>query len=233
MAKNNTYEAELAEIRNKLDFVVEQLQEQQRHRREMEELKHELMHIGKEAMQAAVTELDELAPYVESEDLHDLMRNFLRNVRTLNSMMAQLQSAAELIDELKPLQKEIFAAVQEKLAELDEKGFFEFAGEALKIVDEILSNFTVEDVRLLRENITTILLTVKNMTQPDMLGALNNAVGFYKNMDIVVDKDVSFMRLFKEMRDPAVKRGMLFMLEFLKTMAANHQKTVVSKKADL
>jgi uncharacterized protein YjgD (DUF1641 family) len=233
MAKNNLYEAELAEIRNKLDFVVAQLQEQQRHRREMEELKHELMLIGKEAMQAAVTELDELAPYVESEDLYDLMKNFLRNVRTLNAMMSQLQSAAELVNELKPLQKEIFAAVQEKLGELDEKGFFEFAGETLKIVDEILSNFTVEDVRLLRENITTILLTVKNMTQPDMLGALNNAVAFYKNMDIVVDKDVSLMRLFKEMRDPAVKRGMLFMLEFLKTMAANHQQPVVSKKADL
>jgi uncharacterized protein YjgD (DUF1641 family) len=233
MAKNNLYEAELAEIRNKLDFVVAQLQEQQRHRREMEELKHELMLIGKEAMQAAVTELDELAPYVESEDLYDLMKNFLRNVRTLNAMMSQLQSAAELVNELKPLQKEIFAAVQEKLGELDEKGFFEFAGETLKIVDEILSNFTVEDVRLLRENITTILLTVKNMTQPDMLGALNNAVAFYKNMDIVVDKDVSLMRLFKEMRDPAVKRGMLFMLEFLKTMAANHQQHVVSKKADL
>jgi uncharacterized protein YjgD (DUF1641 family) len=232
MANNKSYEAELADIRNKLDFVVEQLQEQQRHRREMEELKHELTFIGKEAMQAAVTELDELAPYVESEDLHDLLRNFLRNVRTLNAMMAQLQSAAELVAELKPLQKEIFAALQEKLAELDEKGFFEFAGEALKIVDEILTNFTVDDVRLLRENITTILLTIKNMTQPEMLGALNNAVGFYKNMDIVVDKDVSFMRLFKEMKDPAVKRGMLFMLEFLKTMAANNQH-VDTQKADL
>ena len=48
---------------------------------------------------------------------------------------------------------------------------------------------------------------------------MNNAVGFYKKMDIVIDRDVSFREILRELKDPEVKRGLVFMLEFVKSMA--------------
>ena len=103
--------------------------------------------------------------------------------------------------------------------ELDQKGYFEFFNESLKIVDTVVTSFSVDDVRLLRQNITTILLTVKNMTQPAMLSTVDNALSFFKKMDISIEKEISYYQLFKELRNPETKRGIIFMLEFVKNMA--------------
>ena len=48
----------------------------------------------------------------------------------------------------------------------------------------LLLSFSPEDVKHLGDNIVTILNTIKNLTQPDMLHAINNAVTVYKNIDV-------------------------------------------------
>ena len=91
-------------------------------------------------------------------------------------------------------------------------------------------SFSVEDVRLLRENIASILLTVKSMTQPEMLSTIDNALGFFRKMDITVEKDISYFRIMKELRNPEVKQGLIFMLEFVKSMAKPNQKILTEKQ---
>ena len=91
----------------------------------------------------------------------------------------------------------------------------------MKIIDTVVTSFDTNDVKLLRENITTILLTVKSLTQPDMLSSVNNAVGFFKKMDVDVKSEVSYFSLIKQLKDPEVKRGISFMLEFVKNMAGS------------
>ena len=84
----------------------------------------------------------------------------------------------------------------------------------------LLPHFTADDVKNLGDNIVTILNTIKNLTQPDMLHAINNAVSVYKNIDVKVDEKVSFFSLLKEMNSPEVKRGLAVGLKFLKNLAA-------------
>jgi uncharacterized protein YjgD (DUF1641 family) len=55
-----------------------------------------------------------------------------------------------------------------------------------------------------------------------MLNTMNNALEFFKKMDIVIDRDISYRALYKQIKDPEVKKGMFFMLEFVKNMA--HQR---------
>jgi uncharacterized protein YjgD (DUF1641 family) len=38
-------------------------------------------------------------------------------------------------------------------------------------------------------------------------------------MDISIDKKISYYQLFKELRNPETKRGIIFMIEFIKNMA--------------
>ena len=94
-----------------------------------------------------------------------------------------------------------------------------FGRELSQVVDTIVTEFSVEDVVMLRENIVSIILTVKSMTQPEMLNSANNALGFFKKMDIDVDQDISIFQLIKKAKDPEVKKGLYFMLEFVKNMA--------------
>jgi uncharacterized protein YjgD (DUF1641 family) len=216
---NKELAKQVEEINQKLDLLTGYIHEQQRRQREFQELKDDLMTIGKDVFQTAVEELEEVSPYFESRDLIFLLKKLLRNTRNLTKAINQLENIMDFMEDAKPLGKMAFNEVLEQLTQLDRKGYFEFFKEAGQIIDTIVTSFSVEDVRLLRENIASILLTLKGLTQPEMLATVNNAVGFYKKMDIVVDKEVSYRKIIKELRDPEVKRGLAFMLEFVKNMA--------------
>ena len=72
----------------------------------------------------------------------------------------------------------------------------------------------------LGDNIVTILNTVKDLTQPDMLQTLNNALGVYRQMDIDVPEQVSLISIMKELRTPEMRRSMIFLIKFLQNLAA-------------
>ena len=217
----------LQEIHQKLDVLTEQMQVTQRRQREFEELKQDLTIIGKDMFNAAVEELEDVAPYFDTEDLVHLLKKLLRNTRNLTGLLNQLEGAEDLFRDLQPLGKQIFDEVLETLDELDKKGYFEFLRESFQIIDTVVTSFSIDDVRLLRENVTSILMTVKGMTQPEMLQTINNALSFFKKMDIQVNQPISYFRIMKEMRNPEVKQGIIFMLEFLKNMAKPNNHTIL------
>jgi len=225
---NKTIQTQLQDIQQKLDFITAQMVETQRRQNELQELKNDLTLIGKDMFNAAVEELDDVAPYFDTKDLVHLLKKLLRNTRNLTRLLGQLESAEDLFKDLQPLSKKIFDEILATLNELDQKGYFEFFRESFQILDTIVTSFSVDDVKLLRQNIVSILLTVKGMTQPEMLQTIDNALGFFRKMDIAVEKDVSYLQILKEMRNPEVKKGIIFMLEFLKNMAKpnGHKKTL-------
>ena len=87
------------------------------------------------------------------------------------------------------------------------------------VIDNVVTSFTVEDVRALGDNVVTILNTVKSLTQPDMLNAINNAVSVYTKLDIEIEGNVSYFQLFKRMNTPEMRSGMAFGIKFLKSLA--------------
>jgi len=212
-------EKEIQDIHLKLDFITEQMKEYQQRQKEMSELKNDLSLIAKDVFNAAVDELEDVAPYFDSSDLMHLLKKLLRNTKNINRLLTQMESAEDLFSDLQPLGKQIFDQLMETLNDLDKKGYFDFIRESIKIVDTVVTSFSIEDVRLLRENISSILLTVKSMTQPEMLSTIDNALGFFRKMDITVEKDISYFQIMKELKNPEVKQGMIFMLEFIKNMA--------------
>ncbi|NOZ57867.1 MAG: DUF1641 domain-containing protein [Calditrichaeota bacterium] len=216
----NDLERQLVEINRKLDFVTEQLALQQKRQREAQELKEDLGRIATDVFQTAALELDEVAHHFDASDLWHLGKKLLRNVRNLARTLDQLESANDFFQDAKPIARDAFFDLLATLDELDRKGYFAFFSELAKVLDKVVTAFSVEDVRLLGENIVTILTTVRNLTQPDMLEAINNAVSVYKNLTISVDEEISYRRLFKEFRTPEMRRGLAFGIQFLKNLAA-------------
>jgi uncharacterized protein YjgD (DUF1641 family) len=47
---------------------------------------------------------------------------------------------------------------------------------------------------------------------------VNNALTFFQKMDVVVEQKVSYWSLIKELRDPELKRGLAFVIKFMKNM---------------
>ncbi len=217
--ENKNIEKQIQEINEKLDFLTSVMRNYERRQRELQELKEDLTRIGKDVFQVATEELDEVAHHFDSSDILYLLKKLLRNTRNIIGVMDQLESAADFFKDAAPLTKDMFDELLETLAEFEKKGYFEFLKEAIKIFDTIVTSFSPEDVRELRENIASILLTVKNMTQPEMLGMMNNAVSFYRYLNVPIEGDISYWSLLKELRKPEMKRGIAFVIQFMKNMA--------------
>jgi uncharacterized protein YjgD (DUF1641 family) len=86
-------------------------------------------------------------------------------------------------------------------------------------MDQIVTNFTEEDVRQLGENVVLILQTVKEMTQPEIMQLLSSTASVMR--DEAIPEDVSMLYLLRQMRDPAVKRGLAKTLNVLRTVSEN------------
>lgn len=209
----------LESLDQKLDFVVSQMKEYERKQREIQELKEDMSMILRDLFQTASVELDEVAQNFDTRDLLHLLKKLMRNVRNLNSMLDQLESARDLIKDAAPLGKILFDETLHKLEELDKKGYFSFLKEVSQLVDTVVTSFSADDVKLLRENIVQILLTVKSITQPEMLDLVKNATSFFEKMSIIPEDNVTYLHLLKELRKPEVKRGLAFLLEFIKNIS--------------
>jgi uncharacterized protein YjgD (DUF1641 family) len=221
---------QIDEINRKLDIIVEEIELQKRHRREMEDLKEDLMRVGKDVYDSTILELEEVHDHIKTGDMLHLFKKILRNVNNITKTFEQLENFKDFIQNFAPVSRELFLDFMNKLNEYDKKGYFEFAKEFTKISDNVVTSFTVKDVKNFGDNIAAILDTIKNLTQPDMLHALNNAVNVYKNLDIEISEKVSIFSLMKELNTPEVKKGLSFGIKFLKNIAQSQEKSLTIKK---
>ncbi len=206
-------------INKKLDIILEEIALQSRHRREMEDLKDDLMRVGKDLYDTAVIEFEEVHDQIQTGDILYLGKKLLRNIKNITRTFEQLESTKDFINDFSPISRELFIDFMNKLDDFDRKGYFQFIKELTRVSDKVVTQFSVQDVKDLGENVATILNTVKSLTQPDMLQTINNAVSVYKSLDIEVSEKVSIFSLLKELNKPEMKRGLSFAIQFLKNMA--------------
>lgn len=215
----NNLQVQVDLINKKLDIILEEIELQKKYRREMEDLKDDLMRVGKDLYSTAVEELDQIHDHVNTKEILHFGKYMLRNVGTINKVIQQLESTKDFLTDAAPLIRQTIFDFMAKLDEFDRLGYFEFFKESRGIVDKAVTSFSKEDVKALGDNIVTIINTIKNLTQPDMLQALNNALGVYKKLNIEVNEKVSLISLMKEMNSPEVRKGLVFGIRFLKSLA--------------
>lgn len=206
-------------INKKLDVILAEIALQQRHRREMEDLKEDLIRVGKDLYGTAVAELDEVHDYIQTGDVLYLVKKLLRNIRNITKAFEAMENAMDFLKDVAPVSRDLFIDFMNKLDELDRKGYFQFAREFVRVGERVVTSFKPSDVEKLGDNIVTILNTVKNLTQPETLQVVNNALEVYKKLDIDVERDVSLLSLLKELNSPETKRGLAYALQFLKRVA--------------
>ncbi|MFZ1731414.1 MAG: DUF1641 domain-containing protein [Bacteroidota bacterium] len=214
-----TMQTQIDALNAKLDLILEEIEHQRRHRREMEDLKEDLMRVGHDLYKTAVEELEEMHDEVSTGDIAYLAKKLLRNVNNITRAFEQFENIRGFVEDFAPVSRQLSLDLMRQLDMADRKGYFEFGRSLIRMTDNIVTSFSAEDVQHLSENVVTILNTVKNLTQPDMLHTINNALNVYKNLDITVEGEISTMKLLRQLNSPEVRRGLAFMAEFLKNIA--------------
>ena len=215
---NQNLELQLHSIDKKLDLISEELAVVRRQREELNELKQDLTVIAKDVFNTAIVELEDIAPFVQTGDFLHLLKKILRNTRNITNVMTQFESVLDFFDDAKPISKELFNTTLEKLDEFDRKGYFQFIKELMNVADRVVEHFSKEDVKLLGDNVITILETVKGLTQPEMLTALNNAVVIYQSLDPKDAPQYSIWKVMRVLNTPEMKKGIGFVITFFKNI---------------
>jgi len=216
----------IAELNRKIDvlstqvaFLAEHAVDQQRRQREWDELKADLTPIATEAYMAAVEELTEIEPHVRLEDLLHLLKRLARNTRNIENMLDQLESLSDLIQDVTPIFNDAFIAAVTQLDQMERKGYFDAMREGLYVVDNIVETFGPEDVHQLGDNVVTILTTVKEMTQPEVMETVQNLTQTMRQVEEHPDQiDTSMFGIAKQLRDPEVRRGLALTMQMLKSV---------------
>ena len=210
---------QINEINRKLDIVLEEINSQRLKREEVQDLVSDLSIISEDVFTNTVQTLDKAGVEMDYDALSNLLIRFVRNISTFNDMFEMLESAADLMKDIGPIVNQVGIDAIDKMAEFEKKGYVAFFAEAMKIMDNVVEHFTPEDVSALADNVVTILETVKNMTQPDVLEAMNNGVVIYKSMETKDIPEYSLWKAFRAMNTPEMKRGLGFMITFMQKLS--------------
>jgi uncharacterized protein YjgD (DUF1641 family) len=226
---NNNIQEQINDINRKLDIVLDEIVAQKKTRQSIEDLTADLTIISKDVFASAVTELDNAGVEVDGEGVKLLVLKLFRHIDTLTDLFNMLESGKDLLADLTPIMQQVGLDSIHMMNDLEKKGYFDFIRQSMKIFDNIVTHFSADDVQMLADNIVTILETVKNLTQPDMLKAINNGLIVYKSIDIENTEEYSIFKALREMNSKEMRKGIGFMITFLKniskeTIIAQNQK---------
>jgi uncharacterized protein YjgD (DUF1641 family) len=210
---------QVARLGEQMEFLAEEAYAARRRRTEMEELQSDLLPIARDLYAVTVAQLEEIQAYVQLEDVLHLVKRLARNTRNLHGLLDQMESLLDLGHDLAPISKELFDQAVTLLDQLEQKGYFGFARQSLYVADRIVTAFGEEDVRLLGDNIVTILTTVKALTQPEIMRLVHNLTVAYQGAD-AQELPTGLWGLLQQMRDPQVRRGLALTMAMLKRIAA-------------
>jgi uncharacterized protein YjgD (DUF1641 family) len=216
---NEEISRQLVALDRKLDLISDEMVALRRYRLELEELKEDLTRVAKDVFQTAIEEMDEVAPFVHSGDFVHLVRNLVRNTRNFTTLTTQVEGAMDLAKDVTPLGKVLFNDLLIQLDELDRRGYFEFSRELMNVVDRVVTSYSVEDVRLLADNVVAILETVKGLTQPEMLQSINNAMMVYRKLDFDSIEEISVWKAIREINRPEMRRALGFLISFMRNLS--------------
>jgi len=218
----------LDKLEGKIDLLLEYVNQQRLNTSVVEDLASDLGIIGKDFYDTAVEELDKRQVEIDPSELTDLLISFMRNIGSFKVVMNTFEMVIDLTKEIGPIAIEVIIDFTKKLAVLEEKGYFEFVKDIGPIIDNIIMGLKPQDMKDLADNIMLILNTVKDITQPNMLKSIDNAVKMYASIETENIPSYSIWRLMKEMNSPEMKRAIGFAVTFMKNMSDNAEKKKIN-----
>jgi uncharacterized protein YjgD (DUF1641 family) len=228
---NEEISQQLTALDRKLDLISDEMMALRRYRLELEELKEDLTRVAKDVFQTTIEEMEEVAPFVHSGDFAHLARKLVRNTRNITALTSQVESAMDLAKDAAPLGKELFNDFMAHLDSLDRKGYFDFFRELMTVIDRVVITYSVEDVRLLADNVVAILETVKGLTQPEMLRSIDNAMVVYRKLDFDSIEEISMWKAIREINRPEMRRALGFIMSFMRNLSEHPESASTDEAA--
>ena len=207
--------AQLDRLSAQVDWMAEQMRQQQLERQKWAELVEISAPITRDVMDRATAEMEVIGQDVTSEDLVRFARTALVSLPKLEAMLQQLDSLTELAETVSGLSTPMLARLTEILQTAEDKGYFAYSRQMAVLADNVVTEFTEDDVAALGDNVVTILHAVKEMTQPEVMALVQRTAITVQDVEDHPTEPPGMLQLLKQMRDPQTRRGIARVLAML------------------
>jgi len=195
---------DIQSLHQKIDHLNTQMEGITSRLKAVDELKEDLALFANDAFAGVIDFLAEVDFHFRSADFLELMKKLLRNVRNLNRVMGQLESAVEWVEDVGPLAKDIFNDFVEKLDRLEKQGVFRSLQALGRVLQTLNERFTPEEVEDMGLRFVEAMSDAKRAVDAHELDSR---------------RKVSLMGLFRKMRRPEVLRNMAMLLDIMGTVS--------------
>lgn len=212
-------QSQINALDKKLDLLLEYVNNQRLNSIMVNDLVNDLSIIGKDAYDSTVEELEKRQVEIDPADVTDLAITFLRNIGNIKKIMNTIEMAVDLAQDLGPIANEVIIDFTKQLALFEDKGYFKFFKEFMPILDNIVTGFKPEDIKELANSIVPILTTLKQMTQPELLNTMSNAVKVFNSLETENIPSYSIWKVMREMNSPEMQKALGFGVTFMKNVS--------------
>lgn len=147
-------------------------------------------------------------------DLNTIGAQLVAMQAQLDRIEERQRKAHEVFEEFSPIMRDVMIRATKELADLEERGYFMFARKMADIVDRVVTSYDEDDLTQFSDSVVTIIDTMRNVTQPDVLALANEATNAIHDAEGVKGKGLYGM--LRASNDKDVKKGMAVALEVLR-----------------
>jgi uncharacterized protein YjgD (DUF1641 family) len=184
--------------------------------RSLRELRDDMTPRVNEAVKILIAELAQIESDFQLEDVLDLVKNLMRNIRNLTWSVDQLKNLIDFLRTIEPLLKSSVPQAIHFLDGLEQKGIFRIGAIMLGALQKIAEMYTPEDIEQLADGMVRLAGIGKKLTAPEPLELLSRLADVPARVDLSQARAVGPFGMIFALRDPQVKQGMGIVLELTK-----------------
>ncbi len=215
-----TIQEQIQHLDQKLDRLLEFVEQQNRKREEFDDLVTDVSLVAKDAFKHSVVMLDKSQVELDSCGISCLIIKILQNLGTFHEMLDMMESARDFMKDATPILHQVGLDAVNKMNELDQKGYFDYIRQLSHFMDKWIQAFTVEDLLKVEGNLENIAGILRNLSDPALVAALNRATRAITEIKMEDEKDnLSLWQIFRQLRSKEVRKSISYSLRLVKEIA--------------
>lgn len=211
MSKEDLILKRLDEIEAKVSVVHERAVAAQN-------LKRELQPVLNDAFKLMLHELGDVETGFQLEDLFEMLKTSMRNVKNMTYMLKQLENVINLWHTMEPLLHSTVPKAISYLDDLEQKGVFRTYQAMLTLRGKVADAYGPEEIEQMGDAFVFLIGMLNKFSDPKVRNMIEKATDAFTSMELEKCQECGPFGLLRAMASPECKQGLGVMLEMTKTL---------------
>lgn len=210
---------EIKQINEKLDLLTAQMMSITSRLQPLDELKEDVALFSTDIFNEVINFLADVDFHFDSRDMTYLGKKLLVNVKNISKALDTLSSAIELMDDVKPLAKDIFNEVIQKLHMMEKHNFFANVENMMQFPIKWNENFEPNEISNFSDAIIRLAKIGTKLGKPENLDKLAKIADALDSTEFNTTKKVSLFTIIRKARSKEVLNTLNYMLDLIKNIS--------------